>query len=58
MVLELANWLHLRQEVVAVAIVRSAKECRRTAGGGCHWRTTLSKMGGLVTQRLANTLLP
>lgn len=46
------NWqigLHLQQqEAVAVAIVRSAKNAYCTAGGGCHWRTTLSKMGGLL----------
>lgn len=41
--------LHLQQqEAVAVAIVRGAKECFCNAGGGCRWRTTLSKMGGLL----------
>lgn len=43
--------LHLQQqEAVAVAIVRGAKECLYNAGGGCHWRTTLSKMDELLTR--------
>ncbi len=46
------NWqigLHLQQQAVAVAIVRSAKNAYYTAGGGCHWKNDIvSKMGGLL----------